>query len=278
MKTIVLTALALVAFALNSLLCRVALGAGAIDAASFTSVRLTAGALMLVALRQMLRREDARPAGGWLAAALLWLYALPFSLAYLGLGAGTGALILFGTVQTTMILAALRAGERPGAWEWIGLFGALSGLVWLVLPGLQAPPLVSSLLMVTAGVAWGFYTLQGRAGGDPLAQTARNFVRAAPLALAFNLLAWNSLHVSARGALWAVLSGVLASGVGYVIWYAALRGHTATSAAIVQLAVPLLAATGGVLLLDEQVTPRLLIAAALILGGVALAQVGRPPQ
>jgi drug/metabolite transporter (DMT)-like permease len=271
-----LTGFALVAFAANSVLCRLALGRAAIDAASFTSIRLAAGACMLLLITAVVERKmPAFGRGNAASALLLFLYAAAFSYAYNGLGAGAGALILFGSVQATMILCALGAGERPHAFEWSGLGLALAGLVYLVFPGLSAPPLVSSALMAVAGISWGLYSLRGRGAKNPLAETTKNFVLALPLALIVNLLMRGDAQVSRTGVTLAVLSGALASGVGYVVWYAALRGLTATRAATVQLAVPVLAAGGGVLFLSERISLRLLLAACVILGGVGLALLGR---
>jgi drug/metabolite transporter (DMT)-like permease len=272
MPTALLTALALTAFAANSLLCRLALREGSIDAASFTSIRLVSGAMALLIILAV-RRE--RPAGSWRSALALLLYALPFALAYRRLDAGTGALVLFGAVQATMIASGLRKGERLLAAEIAGLAAALAGLALLARPGLRAPSPEGLLLMALAGVAWGVYSLRGRSGGRPVAATAGNFLRAAPLALLVGALMWSSMHLSARGALLATASGAITSGVGYVIWYAALRGLSASRAAIVQLAVPALAALGGVLLLGETVTGRLIGSAMLILGGVAVAMRAR---
>jgi drug/metabolite transporter (DMT)-like permease len=213
--------------------------------------------------------------GNAASALLLFLYAAAFSYAYNGLGAGAGALILFGSVQATMILFALRSGERPHVLEWSGLGLALTGLVYLVFPGLSAPPLLSSALMAVAGLAWGLYSLRGRGAMNPLEETTRNFVLALPPALLINLLMLRDAHVSRTGVVLAVLSGALASGVGYVVWYAALRGLTATRAATVQLAVPVLAAAGGVLFLSERISLRLLLAGVVILGGIGLALLGR---
>jgi drug/metabolite transporter (DMT)-like permease len=278
MKTPLLTLLALVAFAANSVLCRLALGGAAIDAASFTTVRLASGAVALLFITTLvnksfpsLRRRRLK----FTPAVLLFLYAAAFSFAYTGLTTGTGALILFGSVQATMLVAALRSGERPHPLEWAGLACALAGLVYLVLPGLAAPPPVSSAFMAVAGMSWGLYSLGGRGAQDPLADTTNNFVLALPLALAVNLLTHGGAHVSTAGVVLAVVSGALASGMGYVVWYAALRGLTATRAATVQLPVPLLAAVGGVIFMSENVSLRLLVAATAILGGVALALLGR---
>jgi drug/metabolite transporter (DMT)-like permease len=270
-RTALLTALALVAFAGNSILCRMALGARLIDPAGFTAVRLGSGALTLWLVVAIRSGGLPRLAGQWGSAAALFLYAAAFSLAYISLSAGTGALILFGAVQLTMILAGLRAGERPRLAEWLGLALAASGLVVLVRPGLTAPSPAGSALMATAGVAWGVYSLRGRGSTEPLRNTAGNFLRALPLALLMLLVAGRGAAWDPRGVLLATVSGALASGVGYAIWYAALPALTATRAALVQLLVPVLAAAGGVVVLGEAIPLRLPVAAALVLGGVALA-------
>ncbi|MDT8423309.1 MAG: DMT family transporter [Desulfuromonadales bacterium] len=279
-RTILATLLALLAFAANSLLCRMALSPGtggsepaatsAIDAASFTSVRLICGALTLLLL-VILRERRLPTGGGWGSSALLFLYASTFSFAYLKLPTGTGALLLFGAVQLTMLCAALRSGERPRRAEWSGLFLCAGGLVWLVLPGISTPPLGSTALMLIAGIAWGIYSLRGRVATRPLHETTGNFLRSIPLTLVFSLLFFSQGQLSPTGLLLAALSGALASGVGYAVWYVALGGLTAARAALIQLAVPVLAACGGVLVLAEDVTPRLVVASALILGGIGLA-------
>jgi drug/metabolite transporter (DMT)-like permease len=274
--TPIYTSLTMIAFASNSILNRLALGRGTIDAVSYTTIRLGAGAvtLLLIAITQK-NDGSSKLRGDWLSAAMLFMYALAFSFAYLSLSAGTGALILFGSVQVTMILAALRSGERPRLLEWLGVVLALGGLIYLVMPGLKAPSPLGSTLMVTAGFAWGIYSLRGRGTQSPLANTAGNFIYAVPLILAVRLVTLDHLHLSQEGILLAVLSGALASGLGYVIWYAALRGLTATRAAIVQLSVPALAAWGGILFLGENLSLRLILAGALILGGIALAVTSR---
>jgi drug/metabolite transporter (DMT)-like permease len=271
-----LTALALVAFAANSLLCRLALGAAQIDAASYTSLRLLSGAATLWAIVAFSGRSSRdSESGGWVSAAMLFLYAVGFSFAYLTLDAGAGALILFGAVQVTMILAGFIEGHRPHALEWLGLISAFGGLVYLVSPGISAPAPFGSMLMAVAGIAWGIYSLRGRSSGDPVTATAANFARAVPFALIVSLLALADFQVAARGAWLAVLSGAVASGMGYVIWYAALKGLTTTRAAIVQLSVPVLAAVGGVIFLSEEITYRLVLSSVVILGGIALAIWGR---
>lgn len=273
--TIVCAALALVAFAANSILCRRALGDGSIDPATFSSIRLACGAVALVLFSSLRRGRPFGTGGSWTSAALLFLYAVPFSFAYLSLGAGTGALVLFGSVQATMIVAAIRSGERPHPLQWLGLALALGGLAYLVSPGLRAPSAAGSSLMAVAGISWGIYSLRGRRTIDPLLDTAGNFARAVAPALLVSLVFLRQARVTPQGAILAMASGILASGGGYVLWYAALTGLTATRAAFVQLPVPVLTAVAGVLFLSESVSLRLALASVLILGGVALALLGR---
>ncbi len=275
MKSFVLTTFALVAFAFNSILCRMALGKDEIDAASFTLIRLAAGVLMLIVISYFVSRRVTGPLratdkGNWASAFFLFAYAVCFSFAYLGLSTGTGALILFGSVQMTMIAVSLIKGERPRVLEWLGLTIAVAGLVYLVFPGLTAPPLVSSVLMAVAGMAWAAYTLRGRSSKDPLADTMGNFVRSLPMMAVVAVVFIPQINLSTRGVVLAILSGALASGVGYTIWYTALKYHTATRAAVLQLAVPVIAAVGGLLLLGETASIHLAVAAVLILGGIAL--------
>lgn len=269
---ILLTTLAMIAFASNSLLNRFALGQNTIDPVSYTTIRLVSGTAMLVLIASLQRKRN-QPLlrGSWVSAGFLFLYAITFSFAYLSLTAGTGALILFGSVQVTMIIFALRSGERPHILEWVGLFLALGGLVYLVFPGLSAPSPTGSALMTVAGIAWGFYTIRGRGSQNPLGDTAGNFVYSVPMILVVLLISLKAVSLSPQGLMYATLSGALASGVGYVIWYAALRGLTTTRAATVQLSVPVIAAWSGVVFLAENVSARLLLAGTLILGGIALA-------
>ncbi|GGB90968.1 membrane protein [Marinobacterium zhoushanense] len=266
-----LTVVAMIAFASNSLLCRVALRETDIDAASFTTVRLLSGALMLW-MMLVIRGQQRNHSGSWPSALALFAYAALFSFAYIDLAAGTGALILFGSVQATMIGYGLYTGERFTGLKWLGLFLALAGLVGLVLPGLTAPPLAASLLMAAAGFAWGVYSLRGKGAGDPSLATAGNFIRSIPFALMLLALGWAAgmLNADLPGTLWAVASGALASALGYWIWYTALPHLSATNAATVQLSAPVIAAIAGVLLLDEVLSLRLLLASAAILGGIAL--------
>jgi drug/metabolite transporter (DMT)-like permease len=268
-RTLALTALAMTAFAGNSLLCRQALAHTRIDPATFTTVRLVSGALVLALLALARGGRPAR-AGNWASAVALFVYAAGFSFAYVTLPASVGALLLFGAVQATMIGRGLAAGERLTAPQAAGVALALAGLVGLLLPGLSAPPAAGAALMLAAGVAWGVYSLRGRGASDPAAVTAGNFLRAAPLALATSLVLARSARWDAPGLLLAVVSGALASGAGYVIWYAALPGLTAASAAAVQLSVPVLAALGAIAFLGERPSARLAAASVAILGGIAL--------
>jgi len=287
LQTTLLTSLAMIAFASNSVLNRLALGQKTIDATSYTTIRLVSGAVMLFVIANLQKQKEHKAlSGSWLSAALLFIYATTFSFAlsaallfiyattfsfaYLSLTAGTGALLLFGSVQITMIIIALRSGERPQILEWLGLILALGGLVYLVFPGLSAPAPFGSFLMTIAGIAWGFYTIRGRGSQNPLAATAGNFMYAVPMILLIRLITLGNVHISTNGILLAMLSGALASGVGYVIWYAALRGLTTTRAAIIQLSVPIVAAWSGVILLSENVSIRLVVAGILILGGIGL--------
>jgi drug/metabolite transporter (DMT)-like permease len=273
-RLFILTLIAMIAFAGNSLLCRSALKQTEIDAASFTFIRIVSGAAALWFIAKM-RKAAWRKAGNWPSALALFAYAAAFSFAYVSLSAGTGALLLFGAVQATMILWGLRRGERLRVRQLAGLALALTGLVALLFPGLSAPSLSGSILMLGAGVAWGIYSLRGIAASDPIAATTGNFLRSVPLAavLSIALLPW--AHIDRAGVGYAVLSGAIASGLGYAIWYTALSDSMpvrlgSASAATVQLSVPVLAATGGILLLGEPITFRYLVTSIAVLGGIAL--------
>ena len=275
-RTLTATTVAMIAFASNSILCRLALGPPEIDAVGFTAIRLVSGAITLLAISLLSgRRRTSVNRGDWTSGAALFLYAIMFSFAYISLDVGTGALILFALVQTTMIVWGLIRGERPGPLQWLGLAVAMGGLVYLVSPGLSAPSPLGSAMMGTAGVAWGVYSLRGRGARDPIVSTTDNFVRSVPLVLIAAAFFYRQIDFTADGVVLAVASGAIASGVGYVIWYAALRGLTTTRAASVQLTVPAIAAAGGVALLGETVSLRLVVAAVLILGGVGLTLTGR---
>jgi len=267
-----LTVVAMLAFAGNSLLCRLALKGTQIDAASFTLVRIASAALVLgvILLARGGDRPSARRAGSWRSALALIVYAIAFSFAYVRLAAGAGALLLFGAVQATMIGYGIATGERLAVVQWLGLLLALAGLVWLALPGLAAPEPLSSALMIVAGVGWGVYSLRGRGQTDPVAATAGNFLRALPFAVAVSALAFTTARFDRAGVVYAAASGALTSGLGYVVWYAALKGLKPAVAATVQLSVPVITAAGGVLLLGEALTARLAASSVAILGGIAL--------
>jgi drug/metabolite transporter (DMT)-like permease len=275
-RTGVYTGFALMAFAANSVICRLALGEESIDAASFTTIRLVSGALVLLLLAGTTSRNNIpKQRGNWTSAFMLFLYAVTFSFAYISLNTGTGALILFASVQATMMIFAIWKGERLRFVGSLGLFVAIAGLIYLVFPGLASPSPWGAALMAVAGISWGIYSLRGRGSVSPVAITTDNFLRSTPFALFISLVSFQNLNISFLGAFFAVLSGGLTSAIGYVIWYAALRDHSATSAALVQLLVPVLAALGGVVLLSEPLTLRLMLASAMIIGGVALALTNR---
>ena len=269
-RTLLLTTIAMLAFAANSLLCRLALQHASIDPASFGSVRLVSGALVLAVIVRLRSSAPVAARTDWLAASMLWAYVAGFSFAYVTLAAGTGALILFGAVQLTMFSVGLYRGERFSAAAWAGLSLAVGGLIYLVSPGIAAPAPLGAALMAAAGIAWGIYSLRGRNAGEPVAATASNFLRAAPMALLLRLLLASRAHGSVEGVALAVASGAVTSGLGYVVWYAALPRLTALRAATVQLAVPPIAAAGGVLLLGEAMSLRLVLASGAILGGILL--------
>lgn len=274
LRTALLTAIAMFAFAGNSLLCRLALKDTQIDPVGFTAVRLVSGAIVL-AMIVALRRPRALAAGSWSSALALFIYAAAFSFAYVGLSAATGALLLFGAVQATMIGVGFWRGERFGKWQTAGLAVALAGLVTLLLPGLLAPPLERAAAMIAAGIAWGVYSLRAKGAGDPTSVTAGNFLRASPMALLLCVAMLPKASIDIPGIWYAVASGALASGVGYAVWYAALRDLKATTAATVQLSVPAIATIGGAILLGEPVTLHLLFASAAVLGGIAMVILAR---
>ncbi len=269
LRIVLLTSLAMLAFAGNSLLCRLALNQTTIDAASFTSIRLISGAIVLWLLSRW-GRSAATGRGNWLSAAALFAYAAGFSFAYLSLPAAVGALLLFSAVQATMIGHGFWSGERLRPVQLVGLALAFGGLVGLLLPGLTAPPPLAAALMLGAGMAWGVYSLRGKRAGDPLRVTAGNFLRSVPLTVVLSGVAWSGRSLDPAGCLYAIASGALASGVGYALWYTALPSLPATQAAIVQLSVPVLASLGGVVLLGEPLTWRSALASSAILGGIAL--------
>jgi drug/metabolite transporter (DMT)-like permease len=282
-QIILFTSFALIAFAANSVLNRLALGANTIDASSYIAIRLMSGAVALAFINgfdkkefNALKNAFAKPdLTAFLPAFYLFLYGIAFSFAYRSLNSGTGAFILFGTVQITMLTTALMKGERPHLAEWMGLIVAISGLIYLVFPGLSAPDPFGAFLMFIAGISWAFYTLKGRGVSDPLAATTLNFVRSVPMILMVFLFTFKNAHFSTEGVIYALISGALTSGVGYAVWYAALRGLTTTQAALLQLFVPIIAAFGGVIVLSESLATRLIVAGLVIISGVILALFGK---
>ena len=269
-STKLLTVIAMVAFAANPLICRLALGQQLIDAASFTSVRVVSGAVTLALIMFPRWRRRGRGLVDWRSVSMLFIYMVFFSFAYLSLSASTGTLLLFGAVQFTMFIAAMRDGERLTLLSWAGFFLASIGLIYLVLPGITSPDPLGATLMLIAGVAWGGYSLFGRSAADPLESTAINFIYSVPMAIIVTLLFVDDLHYTWIGLSLAAVSGAIASGIGYAIWYAALRGLTASRAATVQLSVPTIAALGGIIFLSEPASLRLVVASALTLGGIAI--------
>lgn len=261
--------LTMAAFAANSVLCRMALKETGIDAATFTSARLLSAAAMLWLVMRW-RRQASLAHGNWRSALALFIYAAALSFAYRTIDTGAGALMLFGAVQATMVLAGFAAGERMNAVQGVGFVAAMAGLAVLATPGIEAPSMLDSLLMLLSGIAWGVYSLLGRGLPNPAAVTAGNFLRAAPLAAGLSLVTLPWLQLDARGILCAVLSGALSSGLGYVMWYRILQHMRTLTASAIQLSAPVLAMLSGIVLLDDVVTPDLVIASLLILGGIWL--------
>ncbi len=268
-RIVLLTAIAMIAFASNSILCRLALKQTTIDPASFTFIRILSGAIALWLIVQT-RRASLQKAGSWFSAFALFVYAAAFSFAYLSLTAGTGALLLFGAVQATMILWSLVKGERLSMWQLIGLFIAMIGLIVLVFPGLSAPPLSGAILMLSAGIAWGSYSLRGKGERSPAIATTGNFLRAVPFVVILSVCMFRWIRLDGMGVFYAILSGAITSGLGYVIWYSALSYVPAAIAATLQLSVPVLAAAGGILFLGEPLNLRFVVASITVLGGIAL--------
>jgi len=276
LKAVFYTILALIAFSANSIFCRMALGGQSIDAASFTIIRLLSGAITLGLILLLTHKVNSnRSKGSWPAALMLFIYALSFSYAYISLDAGTGALILFGSVQLSMITISLLSGTRLHYTEWLGVALAFCGFIYLILPGVSTPSGTGFLLMTVSGVAWGGYTLMGKGSESPLSDTGYNFIRTLPLVAIMLIIGLSEIPYSSKGITLAILSGAFASGIGYSIWYLALPLLTSTQAAVVQLTVPLFATLGGVLFLNELINTRLFISTALILGGILLVVLGR---
>jgi drug/metabolite transporter (DMT)-like permease len=285
LKTLLLTSLALIAFAANSVLCRLALGEGAIDAAGFTIVRMVSAVLVLLILVTVMKNVNRKASssvsmlvskGSWTASIMLFVYAVAFSFAYQSLDTGTGALILFGAVQITMLLVSVVTGTRLRLLEWVGIAGAFSGFVYLVLPQVSTPSLTGFILMTLSGVAWGFYSVLGRNSKNPLMDTHYNFLRSLVFVLVLLAFSFQTLHTTFNGVLYAVLSGGIMSGLGYTVWYMALKRLAATHAAVVQLLVPVIAAIGGVIFVAEDITMRLMISGIMILGGILLVVLAKP--
>jgi drug/metabolite transporter (DMT)-like permease len=276
-KTIILTALALIAFAANSVLCRLALGYGAIDAASFTIIRLLSGSIVLLLIITSTTRNTTNKLskGSWSASFMLFIYAIAFSYAYTSLDTGTGALILFGSVQITMILLYLFSGTRLHITEWSGVLIAFTGFIYLVLPEVSTPSVSGFILMTVAGIAWGVYTLKGRASMNPLMDTAYNFFRTTPFVLLLAIATIHNISYSSEGIVLALLSGGITSGIGYTIWYIALKELSSTQAAVLQLSVPIIAALGGIIFVSEAITFRLTVSAIIVLGGILIVVLGK---
>ena len=277
-KTILFTGLALIAFAANSVLCRLALGGSAIDASTFTIVRLLSGVIVLTVILNISKiNSNSSPStkGSWPASIALFLYAITFSFAYVTLETATGALILFGSVQITMILLSIFSGNRLHISEWVGMAIAFAGFVYLVLPGVTTPSVIGFFLMTVSGIAWGVYTLKGRGSKSPIMDTAFNFLRTLPFVIILAIITIKYAHYSSEGILLAALSGGIASGIGYLIWYIALSGLSVTQAAVLQLLVPVIAAVGGIIFVSESISLRLAVSSTMILGGILMVVLGR---
>lgn len=273
-RIILLTSFSLVAFAANSIFCRLALKGTNIDAASFTSIRLISGAISLSFLTYATQKKLII-SGNWISAFMLFLYAACFSFAYIGLPAATGALLLFGAVQITMIGYGFQIGETLDITKICGIILAFAGLIYLLMPGIKSPSLLSSIFMITAGVTWGIYSLRGTKSNNPTATTSGNFIRALPFSIVLNIFMFDNCNLDIDGILLAVLSGVLASGAGYAIWYSVLPIIKSTNASVLQLIVPVLASLGGVIIIDEPLTLRIIIASIMILLGISIVLLGK---
>ena len=268
-RTWLLSLTAMCAFAGNSLLCRWAFKETLIDPVSFTLIRIVSGAIALYLILRY-RKRTQLGTGSWASAFALFIYMAAFSYAYIGLSTGTGAFLLFGVVQLTMILAGLWGGERFKILQTLGFVLASAGLVWLLLPSSARPPIKESTLMLIAGIAWAIYSLRGHSALDPIAVTAGNFMRAAAFAFGFSLMFISSAKVDTSGSLFAVISGVITSGIGYAVWYSVLPRLKTTHAAVIQLSVPVIATIAGTILLNETITARLVLASMATLGGVGI--------
>jgi drug/metabolite transporter (DMT)-like permease len=274
-KTIICTCLALLTFAANSILCRIALEGEMIDAASFTVIRLLSAVVVLVFVVNMKSNNNREVSkGSWFASLMLIIYAITFSFAYISLDTGTGALVLFAVVQFTMILTAIVTGKKLHYCEWLGLGIAFAGFIYLLLPSLTTPSLSGFILMMVAGIAWAFYTLCGRGSANPISDTAYNFFRTVPIVLILLIFTIKNAHLTEQGIIFAILSGTLASAIGYLVWYIALNALSVTQAAVIQLLVPVIAAAGGVFFTNEIISIRLLVASTMVLSGILTVLVG----
>ncbi len=270
-KMIFLTSIALIAFAANSVLCRMALKEGSIDPGSFTGIRLLSGAFTLLLLIGISRKgKKIEKKGSWVSGLMLFIYAICFSYAYISLDTGTGALIAFSTVQITMIVYSIVKGHKLSLIETIGILLAFAGFVYLVSPGVNAPPLFGMLLMILSGFGWGMYSIYGNNSKNPLEDTAYNFLRSLPLIGLVLLVTIKKIHLSQEGVILALISGTVTSGLSYTIWYMALNYLNRVEASVVQLAVPVIAAAGGILFLAERPNLRLVLSTLLIFIGIYL--------
>ena len=276
LKIFVLTSIALIAFAANSVLARLALGRNAIDASGYTSIRLLSGAIVLFIIIQFNNnKKDSFLKGNWLPGFMLFLYAVTFSYAYISLDTGTGALIIFGAVQITMIIFSIYSGNKLHITKWIGVIIAFTGFVNLVLPGVNTPSIIEFVLMTLSGIAWGIYTIIGLDSKNPLIDTSNNFIKTIPFVVILLIITFKKENYSLEGIILAVISGGITSAIGYTIWYMALRKLTSIQASVVQLMVPVIAALGGVLFMSEVITQRLAISSLLILGGILIVTLGK---
>ncbi|NQZ80364.1 MAG: DMT family transporter [Colwellia sp.] len=281
LKTSVFTFISLLAFAGNSILCRLVLGDHLLDAAGFTIIRLLSGILVLLLIIRLFNKDNKQGTseinskGSWVASFWLFLYAVTFSFGYISLDTGTGALVLFGAVQITMIIANVFSGHKLHYSEWLGISIAFAGFIYLVLPNLQLPSFTGFILMTIAGISWAFYTIKGRSSQNPVGDTAYNFFRTLPFILILIIFTYQELSLSWQGVFLAVISGAVTSGIGYAIWYAALKGLSVTQAAVLQLLVPVIAAVGGIIFVNEALSLRLAISSFMVLGGIFIVVLGK---
>ena len=276
LKTIALTSFSLIAFAGNSILCKLALGQNRLDAASFTIIRLLSGIIVLLLISQVFgRKSNSINKRNWISSAALFLYAVTFSYAYISLDTGTGALILFGAVQITMILASLIFGNRLHFWEWIGIISACSGFIYLIQPSITTPSLAGFILMTIAGIAWGIYTLRGKGSKQAIQDSASNFFYTLPFVVTLLIIEFNNINLSRSGIILAILSGAVASGMGYTVWYMTVKRLSTLQASVVQLLVPVIAAVGGVIFAQESISMRLVLSSIAILGGILFVLLGQ---